>query len=288
MSGKVTVKQLKDTLVSMLTIGGCEDPEFDAVCLLEDVGALGRGNVHVLLHETMESELCKHVLDSACRRAAGEPLQYLLGNWDFLGLTLYVGKGVLIPRPETEELCELVAQHLNQKEFSHTPVVWDLCAGTGCIGLGVASLCEKPIQVSAVEVSSEAFEYLQKNINKYKQYDVQAVRADILADFDRFASSADVIVSNPPYIPSNQIGVLQREVRHEPVLALDGGDGYRFYHALAKNWINKLYPDGMIAVEVGVEQAKMVADIFNSTGLSNVQIVTDTFGIERFVVAYRK
>ena len=129
----MTVFELQKRIEEILKAGGCETPAFDAVCLLEDIGKIGRGRVSSSRSLSVPLEHETAVLNAAVRRAAGEPLQYLLGTWDFLGLTLDVGEGVLVPRPETELLCELSAECLQSFPNKN---VYDLCAGSGCVGLG--------------------------------------------------------------------------------------------------------------------------------------------------------
>lgn len=284
----MTVAQLQQTITTILNEGGCDSPSFDAVCLLEDIGGIGRGMVPVSGDREVSQEVVDALLIASKKRAEGVPLQYLIGNWDFLGLTLCVGKGVLIPRPETELLCETVVPELTKDLPQKTIEIWDLCAGTGCVGLGVASLLpDADLRVLELELSGEAFPYLEKNIKKYSQYPVTAIKADVLADFARFNGSPTVIVSNPPYIPKDDLDGLQREVRHEPVMALDGGDGFRFYRAIARHWIPKLADRGIAAVEVGVDQAEKVAALFAEAGLSDIRCIRDFAGIERVVIGKR-
>lgn len=282
----MTVAQLHHVVMAILKDGECDSPSFDAICLLEDVGKIGRGRVPQSYNQEVSGPSCEQVIAAAKERAQGVPLQYILGSWDFLGLTLAVGEGVLIPRPETELLCEIVAREVLSLTTDAPIEIWDLCAGTGCVGLGIASLLpdEVPFHVTEFELSSDAFVYLEQNLRRYKKLPVTAVCADVLNDFDQFIGTPTIIVSNPPYIPQTDLDALQREVQHEPRMALDGGDGFRFYHCFAENWIPKLASNGMIAVEVGIHQAASVANMFEAAGLKEVRSVTDYAGIERIVV----
>lgn len=275
----MTVKELMWKAEAILKAGGCETPAFDSMCLLEDIGGVGRGKVDSSLQTNLSEESCKRVLTAARCRAAGEPLQYLLGTWDFLNLTLEVGKGVLIPRPETELLCELAAERLPKGRKTS---VLDLCAGTGCVGLGIASLCPTAT-VTALELSKTAFGYLQRNIARYPALSVRAVHADVLTEAHRFTESVDAVVSNPPYIPDADMGSLQREVQHEPSMALAAGDGYRFYRIIAQQWIRKIKTNGFVAVEVGIGQSEMVEELFKQAGLQKVHSFKDFSGIPRVV-----
>ncbi len=280
----MTIFELQKQIETILEAGGCETPAFDAICLLEDIGKIGRGRVPCSSERSISPILEEAVLNAAKRRAAGEPLQYLLGTWDFLDLTLEVGEGVLIPRPETELLCQLVAENLKTSPHKH---VYDLCAGSGCVGLGIASLCREA-SVTAVELSDKAFVYLQRNILRYPDLKMRAVQADILTEYDRFEGSVDAIVSNPPYIPTGDLDTLQREVQREPRMALDGdADGYRFYRAIAEQWLPKLSSDGFVAVEVGIGQTQMVADLFRQHGMKHTEVYADFAGIDRVVIGKR-
>lgn len=269
--------------VSRLADSGCEDAAFEARCLLEDFGGLARGHApdDTLLTEEQTATLAR-ALDE---RAAGRPLQYILGEWDFLSLTLAVGEGVLIPRADTECLCEEAARRLAGVD---SPRVLDLCAGSGCVGLGLASLCPSA-QVTAVELSDEALPYLRQNVARYSQYHVTVKKADVLRDFGAFDGGFDAILSNPPYIPSADLAGLMREVQHEPTMALDGDtDGLIFYRTIAERWLPKLADGGFCAVEVGIGQAADVAALLTAAGLSEVAIICDLGGVERVVSGIKK
>lgn len=280
----MTVFELQKQIIAILEAGGCETPAFDAMCLLEDIGEIGRGRVTASHDLTVSPSRKNAVLNAAKRRADGEPLQYLLGTWDFLDLTLDVGEGVLIPRPETELLCQLAAEYLQKLPNKH---VYDLCAGSGCVGLGVASLCREA-SITAVELSNQAFIYLQRNIARYSDLNITTAQANILTEYDRFQGPIAAIVSNPPYIPTRDLDSLQREVQHEPRMALDGDeDGYLFYRAIAEHWLPKLSADGFVAVEVGIGQAQTVVELFRQHGLVHTSVHSDFAGIERVVLAQR-
>lgn len=263
-----------------LTEAGCEDAAFDARCLLEDLGGLPRGHA---ADDTLLTAPQQSALDTAlAQRAEGRPLQYILGEWDFLSLTLKVGEGVLIPRPDTELLCEVAAEQLRGVT---APRVLDLCAGSGCVGLGVASLHPDAV-VTEVELSDAALGYLKENVLRYPDYAVTIRQADVLMDFDAFDGPYDAILSNPPYIPTADLATLQKEVHREPQMALDGdADGLKFYRTIAEHWCDKLSPDGFVAVEVGIGQAEDVAALFAAQGLENTGIYPDLAGIPRVVLA---
>ena len=276
----VTRRQWLTAATARLTEAGCEDAAFDARCLLEDFGGLPRGHA---ADETPLTDEQTAALDAALvQRAEGRPLQYILGEWEFLTLTLKVGEGVLIPRPDTELLCEVAAENLRGKT---APRVLDLCAGSGCVGLGVASLHPSAL-VTEVELSDAALPYLRENVLRYPDYAVTVRQADVLVDYAAFDGPYDAILSNPPYIPTADLAGLQREVQCEPKMALDGAeDGLLFYRTIAEHWCEKLTPNGFVAVEVGIGQAEDVAALFAAQGLENTAIYPDLAGVPRVVLA---
>ena len=261
-----------------------EDAAFDAACLVTDFCGLHRGIDLALCVLPIEETAVARVLHAAEERAAGRPLQYILGEWDFLDLTLAVGEGVLIPRPDTETLCETAAAWIAARGLK-TARMLDLCAGSGCVGLGVCSLAKEcAVAAEEVELSPEAAVWLDKNLARYPQFAAKRITADVLTDADRFERGAyDLLLSNPPYIPRADLPTLQREVQREPQMALDGGDGYVFYRAIADDWLTCLKPGGLCAVEVGYGQAETVAALFAAAGLQNVTISPDLAGVERVV-----
>ncbi len=261
-----------------LMAAGCEDAGFDARCLLEDLGGLPRGQMADDTPLTPDQHTA--LTTALTQRAEGRPLQYILGQWEFLALTLAVGEGVLIPRPDTEVLCQVAAERLAGVK---SPRVLDLCAGSGCVGLGVASLCPDA-RVTEVELSPDAYGYLEQNIRRYPQYDVISCRGNVLTDYADFEGPYDAILSNPPYIPTGDLAGLQREVQREPQMALDGSkDGLLFYRTIAEHWCEKLAPGGFCAVEIGIGQEADVMALFTAAGLKSVGFTPDLAGIPRVV-----
>lgn len=275
----MTYRELYRRVCQRLEQAGCDSAAFDASCLLEQFGGMSRESFVLHRDDLVPDSAEKRVIDAAAKRAEGYPLQYILGEWDFLSLTLEVGEGVLIPRPDTELLCETATELL---KGCSSPRVLDLCAGSGCVSLGIASLCPNA-EVTAVELSDQALAYLKRNCTRYPSLNVTPVQADILRDSDRFRGPYDAVVSNPPYIPEKELPSLMREVRHEPRMALNGGDGLKFYRSILSSWTNKLRSGGFCAVEVGIGQASAVAAMMEAAGLRDVDIRRDYGEIERVV-----
>lgn len=251
-------------MTERLRAAGIENAAFEAQCLVED----------------LPTEKLAAAVDA---RIAGEPLQYLLGTWDFLSLRLAVGEGVLIPRQDTELLCETAAALLHDVP---APQVLDLCAGSGCVGLGLASL--KPdAAVTAVEKSAAAFSYLTENCRRYPQYAVRPLLADI-CDV-ALAGEYDAVLSNPPYIRAAVLPTLEKEVQKEPQAALCGGeDGLFFYRVLADRFVCCLKSGGFVAVEIGFDQRAAVETLFSAAGLQGVHTLRDLAGHDRVTVGYKK
>ena len=215
------------------------------------------------------------------RRTGGEPLQYILGEWEFYGYPFKVGPGVLIPRQETELLVDLAKEH--------KPVaVYDLCAGSGCVGISAAR--ETGCKIIAMEISAEAIAYLKQNISLNNVSDkVSVVKGDVLKPICKFGKS-DMILVNPPYLTKAEMGALQKEVAFEPEKALYGGeDGLDFYRKIFNVWGDSLKKGGVFAAETGAEQAETVSGIMRDTGLFEEPLVKkDYSGAERVVCAVKK
>ncbi len=220
------------------------------------------------------------------KRLSGIPVQYIIGEWDFFDTTFKVNENVLIPRPETEILCEYVIDYLKDK---NCPVVADLCAGSGCIGITVKNNIDDATVVM-VEKSVGAAEVCRENIrsilgdNKASLINGDIFFIDSLGKLPLF----DVIISNPPYIKTSEIPSLQSEVLLEPEMALDGGeDGLDFYRLLAEKWTGYLADDGLFAFECGEEQADEIKDILEKKNF-DVSFVKDYNDIDRFVIGKRR
>lgn len=270
--------------------GGLEAYDFEAFQLMRYCFGLDRGRLLMLADERADekkTELLKELLE---RRLSGTPLQYILGEWDFYGLSFKVGEGVLIPRPETELLCETALDFLEKRDFGgRTPVVFDLCAGSGCIGLSIAKLYkggQSELSVFEFEKSKEAFAYLSENKRRLRTDNAVLKRCDILEGPPLGSLRADLIVSNPPYIKSSELDSLQEEVRREPREALDGGeDGLCFYRAIAEKWLCTLRPGGLALFECAEGQAEKLCALLEEKGGKSF-IRRDFAGIDRLCGAF--
>lgn len=276
----MTVLQLYQTAYQTV-LQNAQEPDscaFDLSCLLEQVFGFDRFHLPSRGNQEASPTQAEQFQTLCARYLTGEPLQYLLGEWEFFGLPFSVGEGVLIPRPDTETLVET---GLSLLRGTLSPVIADLCAGSGCVGIALAS--QRPdATVYALERSEQAFGYLQTNIEKNRAQGVRPLLCDVLSP--PALPLLDFVVSNPPYIPRHEMETLQPQVKHEPWMALFGGeDGYDFYRALPALYLPHLKPGGAIAFEVGYNQAEQVSGLLAAAGYTGVGVEHDLSGIARVV-----
>lgn len=277
----MTVGEAYRKTKDILTEAGFEAPAFEALCLTEKVFGFNRLALITKGEETVASEEKLAVLAELTeKRLNHEPLQYLLGKWSFMGIDLLVGEGVLVPRDDTEVVTSLCIDYLSCKE---SPNVIDLCAGSGAISLALEKYAN--CKVTAVELSDKAFSYLTQNI-KLNNSAVNALNGDIFECHKDIAdNSLDLIVSNPPYIKTADIASLQKEVQHEPVMALDGGEsGLDFYRRIVPLWKSKLKAGGALAFELGEGQYDEVSRILADNGFGGITESIDFGGIQRAII----
>lgn len=221
------------------------------------------------------------------RHIKGEPLAYILGQWEFHGLTLNVTPDVLIPRDDTEAVCELAIGKTMQ--LPQNPRILDLCAGSGCIGLAIASKV-KDARVTLAEISPEAIRVAKKNIqDNHLAGRVSCIQMDVRQTPPKFLGKYDLIVSNPPYVTAAQMERLDPSVKdYEPRLALYGGlDGLDYYRAITKNFTPILKPGGFICFEFGMGQEAEVCHILMEYGYELGRLVRDSGERARAVLAQK-
>ena len=230
-------------------------------------------------------EVCGAMDAAVGRLLAGEPLAYVLGEWEFYGLKLTVDHNVLIPRDDT---CAVAALAIKQGLFlEKAPRILDLCTGSGCIGLAIASRLPDA-KVTLADISKDALAIAKKNIiANHLGARVTAVQADALQPPQAFLGKFDMIVSNPPYITSEEMTQLPHSVRdYEPHLALHGGeDGLNFYRAISKHYREALKPGGFLCFEFGMGQGDAVSDILRENGYTILERSRDYNDRERACIA---
>lgn len=276
----MTVNEIYQSGLKLLENNNIENSKFEAQSLLQKAFSLDR--VGFIIHKTDKAdENCSHnFLNFIEKRISGEPLQYILGEWSFMGFDFKVGRGVLIPRDDTEVVVNLCIDFLKNRADKKTV---DLCSGSGAIAVALDKI--SGAKVTAVEIDETAFSYLETNV-KENNSSVKPVMADALKICDTFADDGlDLIVSNPPYIKSADIETLQKEVRLEPRLALDGGeDGCDFYREIVSRWSRKLKKGGALAFELGEGQADAVKALMTEQGFSDFKISLDFGGVQRAII----
>lgn len=283
----VTYKELLKAQTERLAQAGNDNALFDCTELLglAMCADCRSGAFESALVKEAESSVIS-AFETLCeRRADGEPLQYILGEWEFYGMTLKVGRGVLIPRQDTETLVDIA---ISKYKNSDNIVAADLCAGSGCIALAL----EKHLncaEVYAVEKSEEAAGFLRENAKLHSSA-VKIAAGDVLDEGStENLPPLDLIVCNPPYLTAADMASLQREVTHEPQEALFGGeDGLDFYRGVTRIWKKKLKEGGTLIYEIGAGQEDEVMAILIQHGFENVRCKPDACGIMRCVMGVKK
>ena len=275
----VVVKNLFAKTKDKFDKAGIENPAFNSLCLVEKAFGITQQDLIITPELTADKTKLPEFDKLVKRRLSGEPLQYILGEWEFYGYRLKVGEGVLIPRDDTEVLLRACLDILKTK-FKAKAL--DLCSGSGALAIAIAK--ETDAEVYAVEKSEKALPYLYDNLNLNKA-DVKVIEGDIFKCAGEFTDGYfDIILSNPPYIKSDEIERLQTEVGFEPRIALDGGeDGLDFYRFIIKKWSRKLKDGGALAFELGEGQLHTVKALMEAEGYINIKSHLDFGGVHRAV-----
>lgn len=274
----MTIFEAYNDCKRQLSAAGIEDYVFESKQIIRYI--TGYTNAQILTKYTQPlNEFQQNNLTAIIKqRLIRYPLQYILRRWYFFGREFFVGPGVLIPRSDTETLIDVCLETVCKKQ---APRVLDLCAGTGCIGITIKGEYDAA-DVTLVEKYDEAIGYTTKNA-AHNNAAVKIVQGDVLKT-EGAEGKYDLIVSNPPYINDEDMKNLQPEVTFEPATALAGGDdGLDFYRHIAKEYKVYLAKDGVMAFEVGINQADAVAQIMTENGFENVQTRKDYGEIDRVV-----
>lgn len=277
----MTIFEAYNETKKRLEKAGIEDYVFEAKQIIMHITGFTPSQILTDYNKKLTEFQENNLIALIHQREVRYPLQYIFGAWEFYGRPFKVGVGVLIPRADSETVVEAALECLKEIE---NPTVLDLCAGSGCLGITVA--CEMPeSKVTLVEKYDEAFRYLEENItlNKVK---ATALKGDIFDKPPFETESADLIISNPPYIPENEMKYTSPEVKFEPETALLAEDGgLEFYKAIIKNYTSVLKKGGSFCFEVGFKQASAVSDLLKSGGFENIKVKNDLNGIGRAVTA---
>ena len=268
----------------ILEAAGIEEAGLDAWLLLEYESGKNRAYYFAHCKEEADEEIKTPYMEKIRKRAQHIPLQHLTHQGYFMGYEFFVNENVLVPRQDTEVLVEEALSLIKEKEV---PQILDMCTGSGCILLSILLEREDALG-TGVDLSEKALSVAEKNRETYHlETRAELIKSDMFQSgyFEGKKESFDIIVSNPPYIPTEEIEKLQAEVRfHDPFMALDGKeDGLYFYRIIAKNAGEYLKPGGFLACEIGCDQGEDVKKMFESCGFSDVKVIKDLAGLDSVV-----
>ena len=261
-----------------------DNARFEAELMVMNALGINRTQLVTGGRNAVTEEQCEQVSQMVKRRQSGEPLQYILGESEFMSLDFYVESGVLIPRSDTETLVEAVLERTDENSQMK---ILDICTGSGCIGISTAHF-RSGAYVDLIDISDKAIEIAKKNIDRNNVRDrVKVQKMDILNEYPH--EKYDIVVSNPPYIETEVIDTLQTEVReHEPHLALDGGkDGLVFYRRITEIAPEILKKGGMLAFEIGYNQGEAVSALMESD-FRDISVIQDLGKNDRVVTGILK
>ncbi len=275
-----TYRKEYEQAIEQLKLAHVPDANIDAWYLFEHSTGLSRASYFLKAEEPMPSKQIEQLQLFVEKRKKRVPLQYIIGNQEFMGFTFFVSPATLIPRQDTEVLVEEVCKSASGKK------VLDLCTGTGCIIISLAKHCSLQYAVGT-DISAEAVEVAKENARQLNA-NVTFYCGDLFLALPK-EEQFDIIVSNPPYIPSAVIETLMPEVKeYEPMTALDGdADGLKFYREIIKNATKFLTSEGQLFFEIGCEQAEEVTALLLEHGFKEIQVRKDYAGLDRVVCAKR-
>ncbi|SHJ85534.1 peptide chain release factor N(5)-glutamine methyltransferase [Tepidibacter formicigenes] len=270
---------------SIKELSSSATPKLDVELILCKVLDVDRLYLHINLDEDITKEQETEFYCLLNQRKEGRPIAYILGHREFMGLDFFVKEGVLIPRPDTEILIEEV---INLSKSIKSPLIVDIGTGSGAISVSLAKYI-KDAKVYSLDISDTALEVGKINAKNNNVEDrITFLKSDLFSSVENLNSKFDIVVSNPPYIKKDDIYNLDKDVKdYEPILALDGGeDGLNFYRRITKDSLMFLKENGVLAYEVGHDQAEDVKEIMIENNFKNIKIVRDLAGIQRVVIGF--
>lgn len=288
-----TYKKVLEDGIHLLDAAAIEEAGLDAWLLLEYVADINRAWYYAHMDETVDGKTEARYLEMCKKRAQHIPLQHITGRAFFMGYEFFVDERVLVPRQDTEVLVETALTHLKE---CRAPKILDMCTGSGCILLSF--LMERTDAVgTGVDISEGALAVAKQNrVHPQLEDRAEFVQSDLFSG-DYFKKNSgntvteyDMLISNPPYIPSGEIPGLMEEVRsHDPVLALDGKeDGLFFYREITAQADKYLRAGGWLMYEIGCDQGESVSKIMKTDNFINVEVIQDLAGLDRVVIGQKK
>lgn len=262
----------------MSVIGDVENPDFEISILICHFAKITKAHLLAVRNEIIPNETLEKLQEAIARREKNEPLQYIIGEWEFFGLRMFCGSGCLIPRPETELLVEKAIELI--PEGGH---FIDLCSGSGCISVAILNN-RSDVTGVAIDISRDALTYAEKNARYHK---VEKRLELVNCPLEEFIpiKIPDCIISNPPYVKTKDVDNFSDTMKYEPRIAFDGGfDGLEFYKAIARRYSTRfLKDDGILLLEAGYDTVREVEAILKYRKMGT-EVLTDIFGVERVVL----
>jgi release factor glutamine methyltransferase len=279
----VTVLEILKNTANYLAQKGIESPRLNIEYLLADALGMRRIDLYLEFDRTLSEEVLAPLREKVRRRAAGEPLQYLIGSWDFFGRPFRIDRRALIPRPETEILVEFALKAIRKRASPANRLI-DVGTGSGVLAITFALECPD-LEIVASDISVAALDLARENAEKQQVAGrIQWLESDLL---DSVPGQFDFLVANLPYIPSAELSGLAREVQHDPPLALDGGaDGLAIVRRLVRQAPKVLARDAFLILELGLGQAAPVTELLGEQKFRDISVKNDYQGVQRFVTAW--
>ena len=280
----MNIKEIRKIAIENLIKSNIEDSNTKISILLQYL--LSMSKTEIMLHENMELDETQkeEIFKCVGEIIAGKPIQYITHHQEFMGLDFYVDENVLIPQPDTEILVEEALHMINRKNENIR--ILDLCTGSGAIAVSIENyaLDRNIIKIYASDISAEALEIARKNaILNNEETNIRFIKSNM---FENINDKFDIIVSNPPYIETQTIANLSKEVQNEPHIALDGGaDGLAFYRIIAKEAKKYLNRNGWILFEIGYNQKEAVSNLLQEEKYENITCIKDLNGNDRVIMA---
>lgn len=280
----MNIKEIRKIAIENLIKSNIEDANTKISILLQYL--LSMSKTEIMLHENMElDETQKEEIFKCVEEIIeGKPIQYITHHQEFMGLDFYVDENVLIPQPDTEILVEETIHMINRKNENIR--ILDLCTGSGAIAISIENYARDRniIKIYASDISAEALEIARKNaILNNEETNIRFIKSNM---FENINDKFDIILSNPPYIETQTIANLSKEVQNEPHIALDGGaDGLDFYRIIAKEAKKHLNRNGWILLEIGYNQKESVSNLLQEEKYENITCIKDLNGNDRVIMA---